>query len=177
MKTFFTRWLSEAGDIVPVTHRLLPDVENGARGLTAKKMEIVNRSIDWLNGVVTFELLDTGFAKNIYCAISPAMTVTSGTSTTIFDVDDASKYSEGWVINLYKPNMAQGTAEVDFTISDITGNQITVSSAMSGTPAAGDIVQFSEYDNLTDAQKLYWALCDDAETLGTDADDAHLLVA
>ena len=38
-------------------------------------------------------------------------------------------------------------------------------------------VQFSEYDNLTADQKLWCALCDDAETLGTANDPAILITA
>lgn len=72
----FSRWLSEAGDIVPITHRLLPDIEAGTRGLTATNMEIVNRTVDWKKGRVKIELLNTGFGRGTYGVIG-------GTGVTI----------------------------------------------------------------------------------------------
>ena len=111
------------------------------------------------------------------------MTITAGVSTTQFDVSsaDAAKYEDGWVIDVFKPNMLDATAETNKTISShshLNGTvRITISPAMSGTPAAGDIVQFAAYDNLTADQKLYWALSDGSDYLGTANDDAHLLVA
>jgi len=158
LKTFFSRFLSEAGDIVPVTHGLLPDLEAGSRGLSARNMEIINRTVDWKNGQVKFDLLDTGFDRGAYMQISPSMTVTSGVSTTVFNVSsaDAAKYTVGWVIDIMDANMhAQAT---DLTISDITGGQITVSSSIGATPAAGWIVAFAEFNSLTAAQQEYWAI-------------------
>ena len=67
---WFTQWLSDAGDIVPITHSLLPDLENGTRGLTETRMEVISRTIDWKNGKVKIDLLNTGFGKNTYGVIS-----------------------------------------------------------------------------------------------------------
>jgi len=66
---FFSRWLSEAGDIVPFTHSKLPDIVTGTRGFTAKRIEIIDRTIDWKKGRVKITLLDTGFDKGDYVAI------------------------------------------------------------------------------------------------------------
>jgi len=60
-KCFFSRWLTEAGDIVPFTHSKLPDIESGVRGYSAYNMEVVNRTVNWKEGSVTLELLNTGF--------------------------------------------------------------------------------------------------------------------
>jgi len=62
-KCFFNRWLTEAGDIVPFTNSLLPDIAAGTRGYAAQNMEVVNRQVNWKEGYVTLELLDTGFDK------------------------------------------------------------------------------------------------------------------
>jgi hypothetical protein len=72
IKTWFENWLTEAGDIVPITHSLLPDLEAGTRGLTATRMEVLTRSVDWQKGQVTINLLNTGFAKGPYCVIGQA---------------------------------------------------------------------------------------------------------
>jgi len=77
-KTTFDKWLSEPGDVVPITHSMLPDVEAGTKGLSDYYMEIINRSVDWHNNLVTMKLLGTGFDRGSYGAISPIMTITSG---------------------------------------------------------------------------------------------------
>jgi len=74
---FFSRWLSEAGDIVSLTHSLLPDLENGNRGIEDARMEIISRTIDWKNGRVKVTLLDTGFDKGNYVAIGSATLIKS----------------------------------------------------------------------------------------------------
>ena len=52
-KAFFDRWLSEAGDIVPFSDGRIPDISAGTRGLSATRMEVVNRTPDWKRGVVS----------------------------------------------------------------------------------------------------------------------------
>jgi len=175
-QTFFSRWLSEAGDIVPLTHALLPDVEAGTRGITSKRMEIISRAIDWKNGKANFEFLATGFDQEQYCVISPSMTVTSGASATEFDVSsaDAAKFEEGWEIEV-RDDKGRLKAS-NLTITDITGTTITCDS-IGSTPAAGWIVNFTNYDGAITAQQLYWYLSDGSDKLGTDNDDAHYLVA
>jgi hypothetical protein len=158
LKTFFNRWLSEAGDIVPVTHRLLPDLENGTRGYSARRMEIINRTVDWKQGLVNFELLDTGFDQGDYMLISPTMTIIDDddNGTTVFFVSaaDAAKYQEGWVVDVFDDKMH--AIATNLTITDITDNQITVGSSLGSTAQAGWIVTFSSYANVTAAQKSYW---------------------
>ena len=63
IKTLFLMWHVEAGDIVYLTHPDLPDIAVGTKGVTQKPMEVLSRSVDWKNGRVNFELLDTGFGQ------------------------------------------------------------------------------------------------------------------
>lgn len=181
-KTFFSRWLSDPGDIVPLTHRLLPDLEAGTRGLTARRMEITNRQIDWIKGEVSFDLLDTGFDRNQYTVISPCMTVVSGVSVTQFRVStaDGVKFEEGWVIDIFDAGMRsqatdleitsiasletadfEDTADVEFSnttdveFAESTGYIVTVGSSIGATPAAGWIVTFSGYGNCVSDQQFY----------------------
>ncbi|MBW2030735.1 MAG: hypothetical protein JRJ31_16860 [Deltaproteobacteria bacterium] len=106
-KTTFDKWLSEPGDVVPITHSMLPDVEAGTKGLSDYYMEIINRSVDWHNNLVTMKLLGTGFDRGSYGAISPIMIITSGSSGTSWSVSvaDAAKYEEGWEVNIYDSAM------------------------------------------------------------------------
>jgi len=176
MNTFFSGWLTEVGDIVPVTHSVLPDLETGTRGITDVRMEVINRTINWQRGTVKLELVESGFAKEPYCQISPSMTVVSGTSNTEFEVSsaDAAKFQEGWEISMHYPNMVVQSANV--TITDISGTTITVDT-LGATPAAGWIAQFADYDSCTDYQKLYWFLSDGSDYLGAADDPAHLITA
>ena len=176
VKTFFSGWLTEVGDIVPITHSLLPDIESGTRGISDVRMEVTNRKIDWVKGQVTLDLLATSFGKDPYCQISPSMTVVTGISATQFTVSaaDAAKFSIGDELAMHYPNMTVQSASI--TITNISGTTITVDS-MGATPAAGWIAQYSTYDNCTDDQKLYWYLSDGSDYLGAANDPAHLITA
>jgi hypothetical protein len=66
LETFFWGWLTEAGDIVSVTHSKVPDPINGTMGISDVYMEVVSRSINWDKGSVSIDLLDTGFGKDTY---------------------------------------------------------------------------------------------------------------
>ncbi|MHA2070054.1 MAG: hypothetical protein ACXABY_37285, partial [Candidatus Thorarchaeota archaeon] len=175
IQTWFSSWLTEAGDIVPLTHSKIPNIETGTRGLTDERMEVVNRIIDWKKGKVKLELLATGFAKGLYCQISPSMTVVTGVSATQFTVSaaDAAKFNVGEEIAMHYPNMLVQSASI--TITNISGTTITVDS-MGATPAAGWIAQYSDYDNCTTDQKLYWFLSDSNGKLGTADDPEHLII-
>ena len=74
ISAFLSRWISEVGDIVPVTHSKLPDVESGTRGLDETRMEIVKKDVDFKGGRVKIEAIDTGFDKDIYGVISDLAT-------------------------------------------------------------------------------------------------------
>jgi hypothetical protein len=176
VQTWFSNWLTEAGDIVPFTHSKVPDIANGTRGLTNERMEVINRTIDWRKGKVKLELLATGFGKDPYCQISPSMTVTSGTSNTEFEVSsaDAAKFSIGDEIAMHYANMVVQSANV--TITNISGTTITVDT-LGATPSAGWIAQYAVYDSCTTDQKLYWFASDGSDYLGAANDAAHLITA
>lgn len=165
---FFSRWLSEAGDVVPFSHWLLPDIERGLRGLSETRMEIINRSVDWDKGQVKFELLNTGFAKENYMVLSPVMTVTAGTSGTEFTVSvaDAAKWQEGWEADLYDAGGRPKASGITILTIDTATGAVTCDD-IGATPAAGWKVQFAAYASLAAAQQLYWTV----KTAG-----AHLIV-
>ena len=177
IKTFFSRWLTEAGDIVPVTHEDIPDPVNGIVGISDRDMEVVKRSIDWRTGVVTLELIETGFLSNQYAVISPSMTVVAGIGSTSFTVSsaDAAKYS-GFTnpeVHIRRPN---GLTFAQVTITDITGTTVTVDD-MGETPVAGCTVGFTGYlpTALTDEQKKYGFMCDSGGYLGEADEDPHII--
>jgi len=177
--TLFYQWPSEAGDIVPFTHSKLPDIVAGTRGYTAKRMEIIQRGINFKEGKVSFELLNTGFAKSVYQQISPTMTITAGASGTSWTVStaDAAKY-----VNLTTPEvqLLDSRMRVKVAAKTITAINTTTGVCTSDdwgvTPVAGDIVAFANYDSCTDEQKLFGFVADSSNNLGAADDDAHLLV-
>ena len=169
IKTFFTQWLSEAGDIVPITHPLLPDVEAGTRGLDEARMEIVNRSVDWKRGSVSIDLLNTGFARSIYGVVSPTMTITSATASTCFNVStaDANKYIHytSPEVSIHDYKMRQKVAAV--TINSLSTAGYASVDDMGLTPAAGDIVTFADYEACSEFQRKYAFSADSSNQLGT----------
>jgi len=176
VKAWFTRWLTEAGDIVPITHAKIKNPITGVVGLTSKDMEVVKRTIEWKRGVVSLECIETGFSSNQYAVISPCMTVVTGTSATEFEVSsgDAAKFADFTdpEVTIHKPN---GAAVATVTITDIDGTTITVDS-IGQTPAAGWSARFAGYDDATSEQtETYGYICDDDDYLGTADDDCHII--
>lgn len=176
-KTFFSRWISEAGDVVPFSHSRLPDIEAGTRGLSNEYMEIVNRTIDWKKGGVVIELLATGFAQSQYAVVSPTMTVVSGASATEFTVSvaDAAKWTTGWEAKICDAGMREKASQITIlTINTATG--VITCDGIGATPQAGWVVCFEDYDNATTEQKRYGYIADSGDKLGTGDDDAHLVI-
>jgi len=173
--TFFSRQLSEAGDIVPITHSKIPNLETGARGIIRKYLEIINRSVDWEKGQCKFTMLYAGYDGKKYAVISPAGKVLSGTSNTVFtlETDQGAKFEEGWVIDIFYKNMVAVATNLEIT--DITGDQITVGSSIGATPAAGWKITFSTYDNCTTEQKDFAFIADGSDKLGAADDDPYYI--
>jgi hypothetical protein len=68
-KNWFSKWITEAGDICSFTHPRIPDLSTGVRGIDSEKMEIVSISPNWGKGDVSIDFLATGFGKNTYGVI------------------------------------------------------------------------------------------------------------
>ena len=175
----FSRWLSEAGDIVEFTHEDLPNLTAGTLGYSNTRMEILSRRIDWIRGRVFVTLLDTGFDKGVYGVISPTMTVTAGTDGQHFTVSaaDAAKFS-GYaspVIEIYDSGMRHrgGSAAAITSISTSSGS--IVCGSLGVTPAAGDKAVFANYDDCTSTQQLYGFIADSSDHLGSSDSSAILI--
>ena len=177
--TFFSKWLSEAGDIISFTHPNMPDIEAGTRGITAKRMEVISRSIDWVRGRVKFSLLDTGFGKGKYGVISPTMTVVSAADGENFTVSaaDAAKYADYALpeIALYDYGMRNKVAAKTLLTVNTTSGACTCDD-WGVTPVAGDFIVFADYDSCTTEQQDWNFIADASDDLGAGNDDAHLIV-
>ena len=178
-KTFFDRWLSEAGDIVPLTHGDLPEPVAGTRGLTAERLEVIRRSVDWENGKVSIELLNTGFNKSDYGAISPTMIITAAVDGENFTVSaaDAAKYGNYTTPEIQlldSHGRVKVAAKTLLTVNTTTG--ACTCDDWGVTPVAGDIVVFANYDSCTTEQQLYSFTADAGNLLGAGNDAADLVV-
>ena len=176
---FFSRWLTEAGDIISFTHSKLPDIEAGTRGISDRLMEVINRTIDWKRGIVKVELLDTGFERGTFSVITPTMTVTAVTDQENFTVSttDAAKYA-GFTspeVQICNAGMIQQVANVTILDIDSDTGEIQIDSAGVDIQV-GWVVMFADYDDCTDFQKKFSFIADSADTLGTANDDAHLII-
>jgi len=175
VKTRFSNFLSEIGDIVPLTHSRIPNLLDQQRGVEDILMEVLNRNVDWEKGLCEFELLYTTWSGKRYAAISPASTVLSGSSNTVFtlETDEGDKWTSGWVIDIFRKNMV--AVATGLTISDVTGDQITVSSSIGATPAAGWIITFSAYDSCAAYQQRYAFGADGSNEVGSGNDDPYYI--
>lgn len=158
LKTFFSRHLSEVGDIVPVSHTKIPNLNTGSRGVSSHWMEVINRTPRWNKGYCDFELLHTGWDQKYFMEISPSMRVTSGVNEYQFVVEsgDGSHYDVGYRIDLIDFHARSKAA--DIAVNSIVGDVITVTS-LGVTPTSGDLITFaSSYGNLADLQTKFWAI-------------------
>ena len=163
---------------MPFTHSKIPDITAGTRGLTATRMEIISKTVDWKRGKVKVDMLNTGFNKGIYGVISPTMTIVSASDGENFVVltSDATKYDSLTLpeVQLCDSKMRQRKANVTLLTVNTTTGACTCDD-MGVTPDAGDIVLFADYDNCTSEQKNWNFIADSSDTLGTAGDDAHLI--
>lgn len=71
-----------------------------------------------------------------YCFTSPAVEVTAGSSGTVFTVDDATSI---FVDSIVQVSNAAFTDFATGTVTDVTGNVITVEETLGFTPGSGDL--------------------------------------
>ena len=172
---FFSQNTIDSGDVIAFTHSKVIDANDGSMGLSANRLEVVRRSIDWIGGRVSLDLQDTGFNKGTYSVFSPYMTVTAGTSGTQFTVSavDASRWSAGWEATVCNHVGLPIATVTILTVNSGTG-AITCDD-IGQTPAAGWTVEFADYDSCTSEQQLFAFMADGSDYLGSADDAAHLL--
>jgi hypothetical protein len=59
----FDRLNIEEGDVVSITHREIPDILTGTRGVSGKLMTVLSIAPDYRNGVLALTLLDSSFKR------------------------------------------------------------------------------------------------------------------
>lgn len=159
--TLFYQWLSEFGDVVPFTHSKMPDIVAGSRGFASERMEVIQKGVNWRDGEVKFELLDTGFAKGIYQQISPTMAITAQLSGSPQEFSPAVSGDDGYrrlpsVFNTNSDSMLIGDDGVNnnslfVRFPAVTKGSVTVVSAVlqltSGSNLSGATCNLNIYFN------------------------------
>lgn len=175
--TFGTGFNIELGDILilDAENLQLLNSEGGDRNKPQKFFEVINLSKDFRRGVVTLDLLDSNFDGQLRIGlISPSSIVAAGLSQTQLQIQPS--YSTGafgsaefrkWQKLLgSQGNVVVKVRSSDFTtrfsesrIQSISGNIITLQTALGFTPQPGDVMELSQYSspNVTEQVKLLYA--------------------
>lgn len=165
MDVLFKEMLIESGDILGIENKFLPNLETGTFGLEDVQMEVLKRTVDWKRGKVKLDMLQTGFRQRKYGAISPKLTVTSVVDTDTVEVSDVKDYEVGFKVSIYsyqqtrtgqRPYIYRELVADDYVITDITGNEVTLDSALPSGIAANWVLVYNDTADLTDYQEA-WA--------------------
>lgn len=120
-----------------------------------------------------------GYVFHRYGCISPASKVVSGASTTVFDLEvsevDKKSWRETWVIDLFLRSTGVKVSG-PHAISDITGDTITVGTAMSVTPSNIHSIRFAAYDEVVASQKVFVFISDDGNNFVSDGGQAYAIM-
>lgn len=166
---YVTGFTLEIGDIVLLDGRELNliDTANATRGATPRLFEIINRRMNIKTGKVTLDLLDTGFTNSgRYGLVGPSSHIKGASSNSKFVIEETFKTFFGSAEYRKWRDFPQTRVKVRSVdsvtryeqnyIASITGNTITLNSALGFTPQAGDFMELAQYDvaGLTDEIKL-----------------------
>lgn len=105
IETHFRNHHIEPGDLVDISSVFLPNISSGVRGILNEQFELINQSINWINGKIRMTLLDVD-------AISPVTPVQL--QRTIF--------AETIGVSEITPSGAEGVDVVDLTQTTQTGS-------------------------------------------------------
>lgn len=79
------------------------------------------------------------YQKAAYVHIDPSVSVTGGSSNTVFTVSDPSVFFVGSILKVH--DTIYTTESVEATVTDVTGSTITVDTNLGFTPVNGQIVE------------------------------------
>lgn len=180
----------EIGDIVLFdgSGLQISDTKTGSRDFQTRLMEIENKSFALTKGNVALKLVDTNFdGQQRFGLISPSSLVKTGLSTTQFVIKESFggiQFGEnefrkwaGFVqpkIRVHSPDFT--TRNDTTTLVSFSGNQFTVSPALSFTPVSGDIIELDDYSAVSLETQLVFAFISDTGDSFNDGTDAYVLL-
>jgi hypothetical protein len=102
-KSHFMTLTAEVGDLVLLSHRLLPNFETGQRGVTNRLSEIIEKQPNFAEGTMTYRLLGLGWvAGKVLSRVAPQGTPDYASASSaeqvryMFIADEATmQYSDG----------------------------------------------------------------------------------
>jgi hypothetical protein len=167
---FATGFGIEVGDVlyVDIASLKLSDINTATRDGVVRLFQVVNKTLNFTSGVISFDLIDTNYNLNSrYALVAPSSLVSSGASNTVFTVtasysqtlygsDEGGKwrnYIGAEIVVRSSDYVTSGRAN----IVSVVGNVITVDASLGFTPLVNYIVEFGDYDNLTDDVKNRYA--------------------
>lgn len=137
----------------------------------ASEVEILEKSINWINGDVKFKLAFTSYTGIRGAYIAPSDNIVSITSQKVVDVGSGRGdcYEVGWKLQLWNNSTEAYEADAPNEIVSISGDQITFKDNFSTTLVAGGVhrLKFPEYDDASADQRRFAFISDD----GNDFDD------
>lgn len=152
----------EIGDILvlDMAELMIADSKNATRAGEPRLMEVYNKTFDIKTGKVTLALLDTAYSTaSRYCLMSPASRLDSGsTSTTlklvrtgnsVFGTNEGGKWSRylGAAVRVRSDDFT--TRNDTSFIQSVSGNTLTLDTALSFTPQAGDTLTLAHYTDMS----------------------------
>jgi len=144
----------------------LPDTTKGTREFDPRLMEVTNKELDILKGIVRLELTDTGYLLNArYGVVSPASNVTGGGTDHIliersFGTTLAQKEKDKWVDYIGQDIIIHDGTHNNIQTTTLTGfadgneNKMLVDPAIIA-PSPGDVVDIPAYDATKPGNNIY----------------------
>ena len=145
----------------------------GNRSPAPRLYEVTNKTVNIKTGEVILKLVDTSYDTSArYGLISPASYIKTGLSQTQFIIEESFSSIHGaneylkwvpWVTSEAKAVVRVRNSDFSINassvISSISGNKITLETALGFTPAAGQIMELALYSNVntTANSKLVFA--------------------
>lgn len=180
----------EIGDLVLLdgTDLKISNTMDGTRELGERLFEVQNKTLDIKTGMVKLTLVDTSYSLVARRGlIGPSSLVASGASQTGFTITQS--YNSAFGANEYMkwtklmPGVFVRVRSNDFTtrnstaeIDSISGNVITLKTALGFTPQAGDQMTLAHYDSMTDAIKRIYVFMSDGASDFNDGEGPYLLL-
>lgn len=167
----------EVGDTVSVDIGALKmtDIVSGTRSGDARLFEVVNKQFDIKKGLVKIDVVDTNFDRDArFCLVGPSSEIASGTSTTVFTIQQTfvnpligtNEYKKWEDFDDPKfTGVVVRTADYvtsdTSTLDSASSNVITVTPALSFTPASGYFMESDLYDNAASNYQLLYGFMSD----------------
>lgn len=142
-------------------------------------LEVISRSIDQLNGKVTFQLAFTSYTGLRGCYISPSdkLVGVNSQSQIIVAAGRGIQYKAGWLMRMWDEVAGTYTADPANIIDTIVGDVITFGAPFATTLMVGvHRMKFPPYDESTDDQHRYGFICDNVTELFPDGSGSYRIL-